>query len=1538
MKNAGNLGSKINIFAQPTNNQNSNNSSSSMLVSISQSGPSAYNSSAAAVVGSLVQSLVEQKSNIVNELPTDESIAYDDPDINQRYIELQKLLLNPLRTEIISIAEYIPLSSGDSLSEDSASINLNLGAQSKITVTNVARLIELHRQIREYTTNSATVLFQTLYPVKSSEDFLQYLKKATNDNIESASQFSALDVANNTNRVKKTIDAIIQTIKDGYTGGFEASPSYISMIKEKDNDAFMRGLIEYFIYEIIILDIIKFIGGISTIREKLNDNWQIDKCLQSNPFNPNTAIRNQNISLAFQNSNLALNEPSNIDKKIIGTKRTASDSDYDMIFNLFANICSLVLHKDSITFLESYRQSNRSIPRNAGEIKFGLKGDLGRLIKKIKNINQVSLLNGVPAHTRLDRGTLDVPFNSDSYLFNYYKDSIYDFDGDAPSGNQIISEILSAIMFDLSSFEINKKFLLDSEGTFKGKLNYAIPSESSRTAFHGVTFLQDRLNFRVHNLKIGSGPEPESENSYTLEKVTLQNKGIPEKGQTLDAYEIGNNKLGNLLESFGYTLNRERNDEVVRSEGDTFFLPLESTKNETLIGSNIDNESYNTGPEYYFDKNITKNNISFTEMDNFSKDYKNKINSFLEDFFTFFPDHDIAKNTPAGNLGDIVGKNHNPLKLAINLLEKFANKDIERIKSDCTSSTNSCIPILSTWLNSPYESSQVDVLQGVYWTYAAMSKMPRIDNDLKDTDEYGPFNSITDNSQSKDIGKLMGEFIECFNEKVSQKFLEKLFGQMDSGAVGNRYWQTSASTSGRYKSWMGENGNPYSSGQIGDAQLSNHDINTGSGKNKAYGGNIVTWETTRNNIDNDFDACFSGKEDRLKNNNSLGSGGKYIDFNDAPGFAKLISTSLRYIGELDYTSSSEDNCASKSWLVPGNTKQRLTMTYSYANDLGGSNRYINYKWNDNPVSIGGIYGFGAHQRVLTWFWWVNSLFRSCITIKAKTFAGDKNKRDKFKLSIDLDQLSGIKKGILDAILVIENGSQATPSFPSDAYKEAYEEARKRSITFLNTIKKRQDYIKECLGLLAAHADSLSKTTNEIKNVIQGNDNDSTQSNKRKMSKSVISSQGVDPRDILPLITNYSPSTMYEGYNKYFRRLDNTMFSTDINYSLVKNKFIYKILSEPGYGFLTNEKRGNKSVINVGIPLSMISSLQKRAFKETKNPNFKYSPYVSISIYKKDHLNDEIVLLPKSYVFDTSATIQDYKIVNNQRKLTNHLLNFDGDKSFDNILKTIEVTRISTNYIDNTTKIKNSIGYPAGIFNKDVMINHVVDYCLKEYSMLTTGLDYSQHSFLLKSDAINLNKVNPSPGVGSDLVTEFETIITKINQIYPETINDPQLANEVFRLVRILKNSIPFNIKNRLNKVLYPTAFDRIYSIFVNEKDFVLANDLNSIFTNGLFENNAQPAFKATSKLSRPDITTSSLVNNPYAGGVYDRSILKYAKSCKENYPEVYNYYAIVSLLPLNFVEGAEDKFMSDESIISLASATPVVASQVGVPSGLGFKP
>ena len=122
------------------------------------------------------------------------------------------------------------------------------------------------------------------------------------------------------------------------------------------------------------------------------------------------------------------------------------------------------------------------------------------------------------------------------------------------------------------------------------------------------------------------------------------------------------------------------------------------------------------------------------------------------------------------------------------------------------------------------------------------------------------------------------------------------------------------------------------------------------------------------------------------------------------------------------------------------------------------------------------------------------------------------------------------------------------------------------------------------------------------------------------------------------------------------------------------------------------------------------------------------------------------------------------------------------------------------------------------------------------------------------------------------------------------------------MTKIIKQAAPFSFVNRFTKAVTPKSFDRVYSILVNEKDFIL-NSSENIF-------NKPVEFHINSRLQRPDklnVRYQGKVNmRAFSSNVsqQDNEITKYAKSINENYPEVYNYSVSLSLLPLNFEDGA----------------------------------
>ena len=195
-----------------------------------------------------------------------------------------------------------------------------------------------------------------------------------------------------------------------------------------------------------------------------------------------------------------------------------------------------------------------------------------------------------------------------------------------------------------------------------------------------------------------------------------------------------------------------------------------------------------------------------------------------------------------------------------------------------------------------------------------------------------------------------------------------------------------------------------------------------------------------------------------------------------------------------------------------------------------------------------------------------------------------------------------------------------------------------------------------------------------------------------------------------------------------------------------------------------------------------------------------------------------------------------------------------------------------------------------MYSRDVLINHVTDYVLKEYNKLTTGLDFDEDTFLLLEQPIDFNRIQSTQLLGSKLTDEYVRILEMIAKLYPETEQDAQLKSEVFRLTRVIKQSGPFSFVNRFKKTVTPKSFDRVYSIIVNEKDFILST-AEDIFT--------QPVnFHIDSKIQRPEN-----LKDAYSANMNSEQS-NYSKSISENYPEIYNYAVSLSLLPLEYEPGA----------------------------------
>lgn len=513
------------------------------------------------------------------------------------------------------------------------------------------------------------------------------------------------------------------------------------------------------------------------------------------------------------------------------------------------------------------------------------------------------------------------------------------------------------------------------------------------------------------------------------------------------------------------------------------------------------------------------------------------------------------------------------------------------------------------------------------------------------------------------------------------------------------------------------------------------------------------------------------------------------------------------------------------------------------------------------------------------------------------------------LFLEVDGTRGLLKGLEDAILEVENNEElsfdldsisTSGSANAESAREynshAYNIAKQFAKRILDSIDYKQESIRSHLTAIAGHADSIreaydifSKPTGTIQDLIKNTIQSNSLKTKEDLPDSFLSER----------ISNYNNSftaTDLHINRKKFFITNSSLTPINDTYILNKTKMMYNFLTQEGYGLLKSEKFGSKEILNIGLTKGLVDYLKEEASLSTGNDAYQNSPYVAVSVFKQSHFNSNVIYQPKIYVFDTSISIEDYDIDGVSK--SNHLKLFHNDMTINQMIENIQVNRyfIGKNN-DIITDVK--IGSEA-CFDKNILINHIFDYMLKEYQKVLTGLDYSESSFLLRETPIHPRIVTPGIGLGQDIVTEIEKFVFKIERIYGRVVGN-DLRSEIFRMVNVVKESYPFANKNNFERIITPKMFDRTYSVLINEKDFIIGN--SSAYDNDdykLFENNQQPNYSITSKLLKPDYEKD---NQSYYSEIND-----YLYESKEASITSNNYFINVGILPIDFSEGSDTLF------------------------------
>ena len=450
-------------------------------------------------------------------------------------------------------------------------------------------------------------------------------------------------------------------------------------------------------------------------------------------------------------------------------------------------------------------------------------------------------------------------------------------------------------------------------------------------------------------------------------------------------------------------------------------------------------------------------------------------------------------------------------------------------------------------------------------------------------------------------------------------------------------------------------------------------------------------------------------------------------------------------------------------------------------------------------------------------------------------------------------------------------------------------------------------------ILVAHAKNLKMFHKKFKKYVESGDGSKTD---KLMLHQLRRDELYTPS--LKLISRESVANLYVSHMTRFKPdYERPLYTYGDRLKLVPLKLMYKILSQEGYGLLSKsdkENKGNKTVLHVGLTNSMLSILRREAFERTGNRSYLESSTVCINVFKKNQLNSYELLYPKTYVFDASAHVVDVvKKRTEENKYASHIEDFKDSWSFNNIVDNMEFLRFTDKDLTSSPGYQSAFrevvtkGPAAFGGDRDIAINHVFDYAFKYYYRALLGVDISETNFIIGDDPLlSYDQIAATRYAGQSKMSDFFNKITDATvKVYPAANIDPILSQEMFRSLSTIKTNNMFGAKNNLRKVFSPKAFDRVFSLLVNEKDFVIHEGSIDKELHDIYK--TLPSFEITSRLSRPDViddfTNSQgnirLSKHNRENNVNDIATVtkKYKASCFNDYPEVYTYYVSVSILP-----------------------------------------
>jgi hypothetical protein len=475
---------------------------------------------------------------------------------------------------------------------------------------------------------------------------------------------------------------------------------------------------------------------------------------------------------------------------------------------------------------------------------------------------------------------------------------------------------------------------------------------------------------------------------------------------------------------------------------------------------------------------------------------------------------------------------------------------------------------------------------------------------------------------------------------------------------------------------------------------------------------------------------------------------------------------------------------------------------------------------ENAGKSHGPIGFNASQIQLVLFFFVSNLLSRCCEATVEIRESNVSigaGSEEYEFKFDKRQLQGVAaalRGELTAAVSESENGLNSYNIAVDIINKTSNTINKKSANILNRIK----------GLM-----SISNDIVEVaKSYRRYFDFENNPDQKLKALRSFLIK--TNQEDMLTKNYQFMNSIQRTIFNK---NIDNflgssknqPLFSNNNNITDTQLKLMTLALSRKGYGYHSDENGGKKTLLNIGIPAGLFDYLRKKAYVDTNASTFLNSNFICLQIFKNSLSPETVSYYPKTFVFD----MRKFTIENNKDIQAGQVENYQSNWTYLDLQNNFTFINYNNEGMPgrlSAISIINGSGNKQ--LKKQMVDNHIADHYLKIYQMLTLGVDMNEYAFPTDPQILLDLK-----GIDSNVAPLFDIFEQSVIQNYPSANIDDGLRYEYDRVKMQIKDSIFFKAENKAKLLLTPKCFDRVFSVMINENDFLidssqLAEDLIGI--------------------------------------------------------------------------------------------------------------